>query len=170
MLAKTTMKIVFETTTPKHINQDDDDGDADETVNSCASLKKNGQPCGRATKPGEAYCFWHMSTCKAVTSKGTKCSNGCMEGTDACVYHAATCTGTTKAGTPCQMAAEFCRYHRNENQAAQISNDDVQSSASESRTSGSVSVGKHQCQGTTKKGLRCRLKVGADETFCHFHA
>jgi hypothetical protein len=134
-----------------------------ETMTSCMSLKKNGEQCGRTTKQGEAYCFFHSSTCTAVTSKGLKCSNGCMEGTDRCSYHAATCPGRTKSGEPCQLAAEFCRYHR-----SQV---DEPPTYTEVLDAKNKSVAKAQCAGQTKKGHRCRLKVqDHNSDFCHFHS
>lgn len=151
-------------------SQDDDGveaGQEQKGASVCASLKKNGEPCGRSTKLGETYCFFHTSTCKALTSKGLKCNNGCMEGTDACGYHAATCPGTTKSGQPCQLAAEFCRYHRLQTK------DDGEGpsySSSSSSSSKSKSEMKIQCLGLTKKGQRCRLKVPDDQEFCHFHS
>jgi len=138
-----------------------------QTVSDCMSLKKNGEPCGRATKPGEQYCFFHASTCTAITSKGTKCSNGCMEGTDRCSYHAATCPGRAKSGEPCQLAAEFCRYHK-----YQDADDNPSSASTTAATETTTSkVSKPQCSGTTRKGTRCRLKVHDFESeFCHLHS
>lgn len=148
-----------------------------QTVSDCMSLKKNGEPCGRTTKPGEPYCFFHASTCTAITSKGTKCSNGCMEGTDRCSYHAATCPGRTKSGEPCQLAAEFCRYHKyqdaDDGLSSALTSTSTLASASvvEVATSKVSKVSKPQCSGTTRKGTRCRLKVHDFESeFCHLHS
>lgn len=144
-------------------------------MKTCVSKKKDGGPCGRSTKLGQIYCFYHIGTCTAITSKGTKCSNGCMEGTDRSGYHAATCPGITKTGEPCQLAVEFCRYHR-----FQIANMDTSTnvttttaamtrSSSSSSSLSSLKSGKKQCLGKTQKGTRCRLKVDGEQEYCHFH-
>ena len=149
--------------------------DEPETIQSCLSLRKDGKPCGRQTKPGEPYCFFHISTCVAITSKGTKCSNGCMEDTNRCSYHAATCPGITKNGSPCQLAAEFCRYHKYQDQRSSTTSTSTSTSTSvptstSTSTSTSISIDtKTQCRGMTKKGQRCRRKVSDNEDFCHFH-
>lgn len=137
-----------------------------ETSSTCISLKKNGEPCGRITKLGEAYCFFHIGTCTAMTSKGLKCSNGCMEGLDRCSYHAATCPGRTKSGDPCQLAAEFCRYHR-----AQLDEPPSYTEVMAAIHKTQEKQEKQQCAGKTQKGHRCRLKVmDNDNEFCHFHS
>ena len=129
----------------------------------CVSLGANAARCKGLTQKGthcknkakyEGYCKIHYDKthltremihgkkrCQAATRKGTQCKNNVLDGSD------------------------FCHVHKDKHVIFDGSNKPVENPNKPDVAENSF----EQCQGITKKGTRCKLKVVDGSKFCNIH-
>lgn len=83
----------------------------------------------------------NAARCKGLTQKGTQCKNNILDGSD------------------------FCHVHKDKHVIFDGSNKPVENPNKPDVAENSF----EQCQGITKKGTRCKLKVVDGSKFCNIH-